>query len=184
MVRAVLYGRKTQTRRVIQHTECVTHVDRLEDGWRFTHSDGQGGNQSVDRFCPYGQSGDQLWVRETFLRLFDDGDGGLTCLMPTSEKCQLASEAWKYRATDRMPENFGATWKPSTHMPRRASRITLEVTDVRVERLQSISPDDAQAEGCDDAWLVKEKATVGLIRGCVPRSLGFNKRRSWPWLGN
>jgi len=78
--------------------------------------------------CPYGQPGDRLWVREAFLV----GRGGLPC----------------YRA-DGVAPNVDDKWKPSIHMPRAYSRITLEVTGVRVERVLEISPQDAWAEGID-----------------------------------
>ena len=78
---------------------------------------------------PYGQVGDRLWVRETFWAMAD----GKTIY---------------YKATVPFP-NFPFSWKPSIHMPRWASRITLEITDVRVERLQEISPLDIVAEGYD-----------------------------------
>ena len=102
MVRAILDGRKTQTRRVIKPQR--------------------------DYCCLYGKPGDRLWVRETWC-LGDDLDG---------------NEAIYFRA-DAPPGDY--IWSPSIHMHREASRITLEVTDVRVERVQEISADDAEAEG-------------------------------------
>lgn len=82
--------------------------------------------------CPYGQPGDRLWVREAWAR--DDEDGQLM-----------------YRA-DVGRDLCADAWRPSIHMPRWASRITLEVTAVRVERLQDISEADAQAEGVIPKW--------------------------------
>jgi hypothetical protein len=80
--------------------------------------------------CPYGQPGDRLWVREAWAYVDDEVDGRL-----------------EYRATC---ELAGVKWLPSIHMPRWASRITLEITAVRVERLQDISEDGAKAEGVPD----------------------------------
>jgi hypothetical protein len=82
--------------------------------------------------CPYGMPGDRLWVRETF---WTDGDEVIYRSDPGAEK-ELDSAF------------TGLNWKPSIHMPRWASRINLEVTGVRVERLCSISEADALAEGC------------------------------------
>ena len=98
--------------------------------------------------CPYGQPGDWLWVRETFAKI--DGQ----------------TQAWietDYRATythgDRLGDTLGMKkrWTPAIHMPRAASRITLEVRDVRVEQLQDISPDDCIREG---AWPASDR-TLG-----------------------
>ena len=103
MVRAILDGRKTMTRRIL------------------TERHGE--------YCPYGHPGDFLWVRETFYNSRMDNS------MPTH-----------YRA-DNQDEDFQLIWNPSIFMPRWASRILLEITAVRVERLQKISEDDARAEG-------------------------------------
>ena len=112
MVRAILEGRKTQTRRVVKHVE--TNEPVLRDP------------RPYKKPCPYGPVGDRLGVRETFMP------------MP-----HLNAKAF-YRATDRL---VGGKWKPSIFMPRALSRITLEITNVRVERLQDISERDARAEG-------------------------------------
>jgi len=153
MVRAILDGRKTQTRRIVKgvrRDNClslkkptktrvgiVTHVlDAPERG-----------------LCPYGKPGDRLWVRETFVTGWPCGGDGTPMQFDEDGK-ELPPKVW-YRAsqpglhwvdgdgdlTDHVP------WKPSIHMPRWASRITLEVTGVRVERLQDISEADARAEG-------------------------------------
>jgi len=126
MVRAILDGSKTQTRRIVK-TGKWEH-ENSEYGVSF-------GN------CPYGEPGDRLWVRETWNK-FD------------------AWEGYFYAADDH-PFGIGEAddpdhieqhdirWKPSIHMPRAASRITLEVTGVRVERLQDISEADARAEGVE-----------------------------------
>lgn len=121
MVRAILAGTKTQTRRVV----------KLKDGQYMPPSqsaDGPGWAQLL-RGCPYGKPGDRLWVRETW---FDAVSALHSCVL--------------YRASDDHPGNE-VKWSPSIHMPRWASRITLEITGVRVERLRSISAEDAIAEG-------------------------------------
>ena len=114
MVRAILEGRKTQTRRVARTPPHPVHGHRL-----------------AAATCPYGQPGDRLWVRETW----GPCDGGF---------CYRADEP---EGSTAKPDD--GRWHPSIHMLREASRITLEVTGVRVERLQSISDDDAIAEGLE-----------------------------------
>jgi hypothetical protein len=132
MVRAVLEGRKTQTRRVVK-LPCRRGVSS-KDGWRPFDPELSGDRESM-AYCSwiYGGVGDRLWVKETFTpRYFDDGSPGYRA-------------DWTERAADVVPE---PTWKPSIFMPRNQSRITLEVTGVRVERLWDISQADAWAEGC------------------------------------
>jgi hypothetical protein len=155
MVRALLAGTKTQTRRVCKNKvysnghhfdgrEILCHNDYLPPGAmlmdvkrgkdEYTTSNLEG----WDVECPYGQPGDRLWVRETWAKWGRDdqcGEGPATNHEPI------------YRA-DGHPWDVHDTWRPSIHMPRAASRITLEVTGVRVERLQDISEADAHAEGC------------------------------------
>lgn len=115
MVRAILEGRKTQTRRVVKPQPA--------GAWA---APGR-------RACPYGQAGDRLWVRETW-GTHDQG-------FDTAEESTVVV----YRADVDRPEP--KRWRPSIHMPRVASRITLEVTGVRVERLHQLSEADALAEG-------------------------------------
>ncbi|MCA3380202.1 MAG: hypothetical protein ING08_08155 [Roseomonas sp.] len=138
MVRAILDGRKTQTRRkmkvqpppdarvtVEHYTSIVTdrRYGDMKPGKKVFGALWDGGECGLP--CPYGQPGDHLWVRE--------------------------SGAWRdgvvaFAATD-LVLPLGQKWKPSIHMPRWASRITLRITDIRVERLQDISEEDARAEG-------------------------------------
>ena len=107
-------------------------------------NDGRG--LSVSTFvpikCPYGQPGDRLWVRETWAKNKGTG-GGIVYRADYGfasgiYECDLNSGDW-VKHVDK--------WKPSIYMPRWASRITLEVTDVRVERVQDITPQDIEAEG-------------------------------------
>lgn len=133
MVRAILDGRKTQTRRIVKLPRGWADKYPICDPfamppavwwWNGVHE-----RVGVRQECPYGQPGDRLWVREAFSAMGD--------------KSRQASPIF-YRA-DRATDNCG--WTPSIHMPRWASRILLEITDVRVERLQEISEADAKAEG-------------------------------------
>lgn len=151
MVRAILEGRKTVTRREIKtrmrSADTSFELHQQQDGsWRPMHTfdescmDDQGTEHPI--LCPYGKPGDRLWVRETCL-INDFRDGGV----PEAERadCQII-----YRA-DGTPDWEGEEelirWRPSIHMPRWASRILLEITDVRVERLQDITRADIRAEG-------------------------------------
>lgn len=121
MVRAILAGTKTQTRRVVKPGRLV----------RFTKDVIELRGDPAWLPCPYGRPGDRLWVRETWGYNPDfPGLLGHAC----------------YRA-DAGHEHDGIRWRPSIHMPRAASRIMLDVTGVRVERLQSITNRDALAEG-------------------------------------
>lgn len=126
MVRALLAGQKTQTRRIVKEVHCK------DSGVTLAPCEIAGEVNGGDyRLCPYGAFGGRLWVRETHYVQsagYADGSGKLIL----------------YKADGDAP----TTWTPSIHMPRWASRITLEVTGVRVERLQEISAADAVAEGC------------------------------------
>lgn len=128
MVRAIIDGRKTQTRRVVK--------PQPDNGVKeFTTQEVNAAWQEgfIPVKCSYGKIGDLLWVRECFnadwspRNIIYKADGG-------------SAKAAGYSAEPK--------WKPSIHMPRWASRITLEITDVHVERLQDISWHDARAEGC------------------------------------
>ena len=138
MVRAILDGRKTQTRRVARPQPTLA---KMGDRWTWRHPrykcvDTTSG-LLADRmlpYCPYGVPGDQLWVRETWAVVENDKGN------PTTQ----------YRAN--IPESdwqLYGPWYPPDHMPRWASRITVEITGVRVEQLQKISEADAVAEGFD-----------------------------------
>jgi len=137
MVQAIIDGRKTQTRRVIKSPfqEWITD-ENINSEWA----------KDIDQHCPYGQPGDVLWVREVF---------GYT------NACEL-----RYKANAEQPkyDKPHTGWKPGIHMPKTACRIFLQITDIRVERLQEISEDDAKAEGvemgfCHDTVLNKDLVT-------------------------
>ena len=145
MVRAILDGRKTQTRRVIKGTFIKEGYDPIHNDnlYRFIAPYGCAANKDRDEFadevarwCPYGAPGGQLWVRETF-GIISKGIGF------------NAYDEYVYRADDR-GDAADIKWRPSIHMPRVASRITLEIVSVRVEKLQEISGHDVLAEGVDN----------------------------------
>ncbi len=145
MVKAILSGSKSQTRRVVKpqppanahQVETWHHPDTKPRFFTWTTA-GEISDQWEPLPCPYGQPGEKLWVRESFARI------------------DVQTRPWietDYRATykhgDRLGDTLGITnrWTPSIYMPWHASRITIEVTGVRVERLQDISEADAAAEG-------------------------------------
>ena len=154
MVRAILEGRKTVTRRPVKGGQIPTE-DPAEEGRLRWSAIGQRDPrygfclfgeteaecaQELATFgrCPYGRPGDRLYVRETFNRTNPGGAAGV----------------YYYRADGGFPKSIGGgtftdaeSWKPSIHMPRIASRILLEITAVRVERLQEITPAQVTAEG-------------------------------------
>ena len=152
MVRALLDGSKTQTRRVIK-TVGVADAQAL-------------GPKAA--CCPYSE-GQKLWVRETFVYTGPGSGSDLPTYVEerTKQANQTPANCW-YRATS---GDAPIRWTPAIHMPRWASRITLEVTGVRVERLQDISEDDAWAEGCrSDAtraldWYVRLWDSLNAARG-------------------
>ncbi len=160
MVRAILEGRKTQTRRPM-NPQPVQYIDELHGGDfrgrapyncfcnETGHLLGVGYQDDNEQFykCPFGCIGDRLWVRETFCVGYKDEDGDMSCLVPTGESEQIANRMVKYKASHEMPKHSAFKWTPSIHMPRWASRITLEVTDIRVQRVQEISDEDTAAEG-------------------------------------
>jgi len=175
MVRAILDGTKTQTRRAVK----VQPPDALNDGRWYADRYNNGpqwcwwGKRGTDvehkcahhigQTCPFGVVGDRLWVRETWAP---------DPRAPEVDGCAV------YRATDEVTINaHGARvdrWRPSIHMPRWASRITLEVTEVRVQRLGDISEDDALAEG-----IRKVTKDGNVMKYCVYDA--SNDHSSTPW---
>ena len=127
MVQAILAGNKTQTRREIK-------VPAVEG--------------ATAKGCKYGTVGDQLWVRETFRHFGNKSEGGKNFALVTYRQDGISLEIEVENPPVEKWWNTGyAPWKPPIFMPRAASRITLEITGIRVERLQDISEGDAQAEG-------------------------------------
>ncbi|HEJ0126194.1 TPA: morphogenetic protein [Klebsiella aerogenes] len=159
MVRAILDGRKTQTRRIVKGADGAVKFCKEWDingeeifvvlGEKY-HT---GMNPVLGAIsCPFGAVGERIWVRETFQGPLFDYEQMESYLEDSSkfekpEFCQYAADgkpAPEYYDAD---DNLRHGWRPSIHMPRWASRILLEITDVRVERLRSMSQDDARAEG-------------------------------------
>lgn len=214
MIRAILDGRKTQTRRGIQLSTDPSSYDRaglvnigippdVEQRWTLFHKEPHGQQYSLSR-CRYGKPGDRLWVREGFYQYGKWIKNGRT---------KTGKQAWTFkptkhadgedvRLTDNPPEVVrpnkyrkpGWYKRPSIFMPRWASRILLELTDVRVERLQEISAEDCIAEGIEDVWSRKYPTwPKGAIEGCrgefrdlwnsinAKRGLGWDVN-PWVWV--
>jgi hypothetical protein len=157
MVRALLDGSKTQTRRVLkQATGPSLSVGMSDDdagvaelSWLWGDGPGHDVNETIKRVaCPYGKPGDRLWVRETFADLRGTGIEHRPDPSGPLKRYAFAADHPPGSNGDEARKEFGVKWKPSIHMPRAASRITLEITEVRVERLQDISRGDAMVEGC------------------------------------
>lgn len=171
MVRALLAGTKTQTRRALRKqppawAKFPQAVGIPADGlWEWTDLDEDSDtlqhwpDYDKPMRCPYGKPGDRLWVRETWSKAHDAVDFKL--------RGQLL-----YRAGPHDPRDLvGVKWKPAIHMPRTFSRITLEITAVRVERLQDISDGDAWDEGTAQ-WAAENPPR--MPNGCVDK---FNNIR-------
>jgi hypothetical protein len=205
MVRALLDGRKTQTRRLVTpqpsdyvegplhwpRKHAAPYLDQYNKGpfWCWWSSDDRQGPDWIK--CPYGVAGDRLWVRETWAALVDEDTLRQGPAVPANARNGCAGDLISYRATD-MDDNEwpGFRWRPSIHMPRWASRITLEIADVRVERLQDISEQDALAEGCEPrpprAFATERALTNDGLSACeVYERLwdSLNAKRA-PWSSN
>ncbi len=170
MVRALLDGRKTQTRRIVK---LLPQKHDGSNGYMFEDHDGK-----VWRMhCPYGQHGDLLWARETFV-LENTHEYHGDHKLPTDGRPVQHNDhpEWAhsliphYRATEPEPhivseeqdaDDDKTRWTPSIYMKRWASRLTLEITDVRVERLQDISEVDAKAEGVMSEALSDDQIECG-----------------------
>ena len=140
-VKAILEGRKTQTRRVIKpqpyfentHFGTRTHLAWITSSFRTL--------EEIAQYCPYGQVGDRLWLRETFCQVCYKKDNVKdVCYKEDLDVEHMACKLVKFT--------------PSIHMFRWASRITLEITEIRVQRVQEISDEDVVAEGFEKVFPV------------------------------
>jgi hypothetical protein len=231
MVRAILDGSKTQTRRVVKHKKdeppawatFAQPMSNLQaDGsckesnffrWSEEQAEGKplislrrwpgnGPDLVYDWYaipCPYGQVGDRLWVRETFREGCTYGGDYRTVQYLSTKTAHVGDKdhpvrhvmAQMYGIADSRSHSIveGGSWRPSIHMPRWASRITLEITGVRVERLQDISDEDAKSEGATRALDPIDFVRLGAIAN---HKTGFqilwesiNGHESWdanPWV--
>jgi len=207
MVRALLDGSKTQTRRIMKRqpdypiiiaTDPHTNRYQIEGREPMTLA-------GMLRECPYGQTGDRLWVRETWGVISNSWDeaGNLCDWVPDRPATAInemrfgqgyysghviyaADDFCEWAGDDDGDGEPRSAWHPSIHMPRRASRILLEIVSVRVERLQDIGVEEIQAEG-----IVTSDASI-MAHGCRARVMDFmglwqniNGTGSWeanPWV--
>ena len=156
MVRALLAGTKTQTRRIVKYTPALGEPA----AWPAARTARWLNSAGAGRYCPYGHPGDRLWVRETWClsnpefadecpcdgrptRLCGDGDSTLWAWYAATDE-GVTSSGERADGSERSP------WRSPIYMPRWASRITLEITGVRVERVQDITEEDARAEGVEE----------------------------------
>lgn len=142
MVRAILEGRKTQTRRVVK----LPLKDPLT-GCEIAGCEINSMLRQGEEICKYGVPGDRLWVRETFQE-------------------NTPPSGWIYRADD-IAGHIDGGWKPSIFMPRQASRITLEIEAVRVDRINEITREDCIAEG------ITQRASNGAYTHGGEHALGW-----------
>jgi hypothetical protein len=170
-VRAILDNRKSQTRRVVKPQPVVCPCNPIYLDWKeMTLSP----DAAMTRYCPYGKPGDVLYVKETWAALNPHSD------KPSHPDSKIHVMAYRADEEDRY-RKFGGTlyegpWKSPLHMPEWASRLKIVLTDVRVERLQDISEDDAIAEGCNFGC-----DSVDWYRETWD---SINAKRGYPWESN
>lgn len=210
MVKAIFEGRKTQTRRVIKFPRIMDMPESINpDGkgdwiaWtpavtdeasRRAYPNGGGFK------CPYGQPGDRLWVRETWAHLREEytdrddyGDqdklnwigyksnGAAILYREGDSKIIMGTQIWA------VFDDIEIRWRPPIYMPRWASRITLEITEVRVERLQNITAENAKAEGIEPYLFLPERLQgAGLkVQFRILWDSIYGKKYPWesnPWV--
>lgn len=186
MVRAILAGTKTQTRRIVSTTPRGWDAQAMELACVQEHdSDMLGvqayfGDKRAGTRCPYGKSGDRLWVREAWRTT---GDGGRCNGIPPRDL--QPHEVW-YEADGAAPAHeLVGKLRPGMFMPRWASRITLEVTSVRVEKLGDISEADAEAEGAAPLLVPPDGGSSPHVEGFRYLWESINGLGSWdasPWV--
>lgn len=197
MVRAILSGKKTQTRRLVKlNAELMARgCTSLDGAWVDPgFGDGQylkvpGPDETSHRlYCPFGYVGDRLWVRETWSlgrATFGKHDG------PSAPPQRGGARSPVIYRADGLINDAEFKWRPSLHMPRWACRIKLEIVGVRVERVKNISHDDAVAEGCyqikpcdeyphGNAW---GRAGFSVLWDSINKERGFGwNANPWVWV--
>lgn len=168
MVQAIRDGRKTQTRRAIKPQPIRASIGSTPWSWQQSrHSSIIAESpellaERLIRYCPYGKPGDRLWVKEN-LRPSRSG----TVVYSVDGIPVMAggeSHTWKWK------RNHLSGW----FMPRWASRLTLEITRVWVERVQEITFSDCRAEGCDENYVEEVSPCIGIPGGCTGKHYGEN----------
>lgn len=189
MVRAILEGTKTQTRRIMQdQPDAIPKEGEFgRPGFWIPWNAGKTmlRNEDMRLACPFGAVGDRLWVRETWQAIHDSPDehGNVEDRTWMPSILKKPDSYWHpvYAASwgneDR--ETRGFPWRPSLHMPRWASRITLEITGVRVERLQNLSEADACAEGIRAGIRRTDQSAVNEPIYCNYLAANLNDASEW-----
>ena len=188
MVRALLEGRKTQTRRVVKPFvadafdfmgggpgDREAETDDVEIRWAVSHDDNDKpvpiqwcafSSEYPEEGCipigkGYGQPGDLLWVRESHA-IVGNVDPGFVLYRASGYEAEC-----RRNGLENCPPEYAMRWSPSIHMPRWASRLTLRITEVRVERLHSISTEDAIAEGVEIDVPAIDASSARWVQGSV-----------------
>lgn len=180
MVQAILAGRKNMTRRVVKFKNKswrlsyeANEPDRTDldafgvldkDGNLIEIEEGQPSSLKELELCPYGKPGDILWVRETWLEE----------AIPKAPEGDYDEIIYRFKASEE--KDKATKWCPSIHMPKEAARIWLQVTDVRVERLQDITEEDAMAEGVKPAHCESTEGCPSRLckDGCTAKGEWWN----------
>ena len=202
MVRAILDGRKTQTRRAIsdRHLHLIDVASQVGECYPLKSGIDHANSQSYYReHCPFGQVGDRLWVRETWGVVSHDFDENERIIdwvpdrpataiheMPfgngyySGHTIYAADGEFTWGDDDGHGER--SCWKPSIHMPRKACRILLEITAVRVERLNDISDGDAIRESCSAAAMRSGDCVADVFARLWSSIYGAESWRANPWV--
>ena len=192
MVRALLNGSKTQTRRIVKKVGLAAPAPQSVIDGAATYAGG------MVAHCPYGQPGDRIWVRETWgvishawdeaCNLIDwapDRPATAISEMPfgqgyySGHVIYAADGAFEWSGDDDGDGDPRSAWHPSIHMPRRASRILLEIVSVRVERLKDISDADIVAEGIDMEALAESQDRYDIVCKGSGASGRATERSAW-----
>lgn len=181
LVRAILSGQKTQSRRVLKQAVGPSlsvgiddaNPDVAELSWLYGDGPGHEVHESIKRVpCPFGKPGDRIYVRETF------------AWVPTA--CESDEIVFAADYQDGSDKAAGVRYIPSIHMPKAAARIWLDITGVRLERLQAISEEDAEAEGVGFLRSVPdadETLTAKQLFECLWDSTGGDwAANPWVWV--
>ncbi|GKJ60397.1 hypothetical protein NUKP32_50020 [Klebsiella variicola] len=194
MARALLDGRKTQTRRIVKGTDGAVKfckewdINGEEIFVVLGEKDRTGMNPVLGAIsCPFGAVGDRIWVRETFQGpLFDYDLMDSYCKDPTPfekpEFCVYKADGVPAPEFYDADDELHCCWRPSIHMPRWASRILLEITNVRVERLKSISDGDAIREGCSTADMKSGDCVADVFARLWASIYGSDSWNANPWV--
>lgn len=182
MVRAILAGQKTQTRRAIKPQPFEAsfldapgqHPPSFDEDGRVRVATSTGVHLLT---CPFGQPGDRLWVRESFTDLRGTGIEHRPNIDGPIQRYAYSADTLPGSPGDFARKDYGIKWRPSIHMPREVCRLVLQIAAVRVERLHAISEANAIAEGID------RDAMNGYALAGMHRSADFAFRDLWTSTG-